>query len=67
MPRMAAAAISVDQAILIPTARKQNTVFCVSRYGRLQSANHWRGGGKCHLCSEGAAGPAAAVSLTTAS
>jgi len=31
-----AAAISVDQAILIPTARKQNTVNCVSRFGKRQ-------------------------------
>jgi hypothetical protein len=34
---MAAAAISVDQAILIPTARKQNTGYCLSRYGKRQS------------------------------
>ena len=39
MPRMAAAAISVDQAILIATARKQNTVNCVSRYGKRQPAH----------------------------
>src|SRR6188474_2862913 len=36
MPSMAAAAISVDQAILIPTPRKQNTANCGSRTGRRQ-------------------------------
>ena len=51
----------VDQAILIPTARKQNTVNCVSRYGRRQSLITGGAAANAICRREGAVGPATAV------